>query len=247
MKNIIISGICGKMGKYVYKSAKEQNLNVVCGVDKTTDDEIICPVYSSFDPIGQNTDVVIDFSSPSNLVGLLDFCVKAKTPLVICTTGYSPEEEKEISKAAEIIPILKMSNTALGVSLFIKTVTEIAEKLPDYDIEILETHHNEKKDSPSGTAKKIIDSLLKVRQNADIVYGRKGFGVRRGGEIGVHSVRGGSVTGEHTIFFFGKNDYISITHTALDKKLFSDGAIEAARFITKKPKGLYNETDIFGF
>lgn len=247
MHNIIISGINGKTGKYVYRSAKEQCLNVVCGVDKAKSEEPDCPVYSSFDLITQTADVVIDFSSPSNLFGLLDYCVSTKTPLVICTTGYSPEEEKEISDAAESIPILKISNTSLGVSLFIKTITDLAAKLPDYDIEIIEKHHNEKKDSPSGTAKKIIESLIRVKKNADIVYGRKGNNVRINGEIGVHSVRGGSVTGEHTVYFFGKNDYISITHSALDKKLFSDGAIEAARFISTKSNGLYNEKDLFGF
>lgn len=247
MKNIIISGINGKMGNYVYLSAKEQNLNVVCGVDKIKSEKINCPVYSSFEEITQTADVVIDFSSPSNLSGLLDYCTKTKTPLVVCTTGYSPEDENEISNAASAIPILKTANTSLGVSLFIKNVADTAAKLPDYDIEIVEKHHKTKKDSPSGTAKRIINSLLKIRQNADIVYGRKGENACANGEIGVHSVRGGSVVGEHTVYFFGRHDYISITHSALDKKLFSDGAIEAARFITTKTKGLYSEKDLFGF
>lgn len=247
MKNIIISGINGKTGKYVYRSAQEQNINVLCGVDKTKSQDIYCPVYSSFETVSQKADVVIDFSSPSNLFALLEYCISTKTPLVICTTGYSSDEETEILNAATTIPILKMSNTSHGVYLFIKTVSDLAENLTDYDIEIIEKHHNEKKDSPSGTAKKIIDTLLQTRKKAAIIYGRKGKCKRSNEEIGVHSVRGGTIVGEHTVYFFGKNDYISITHSALDKKLFADGAIKAARFITAKEKGFYNEKDLFGF
>lgn len=234
------------MGKLVYRSAKEENINIICGIDKTKSENAVCPVYSSFDNVMQRADVVVDFSSPSNLFGLLDYCVSAKTPLVICTTGYSPDEEKEILHASETIPILKTANTSLGVSLFIKIVSDISAKLPDYDIEIIEKHHNEKKDSPSGTAKRIIDSLVETRENSSVVYGRNGSNARKSGEIGVHSVRGGSVVGEHTVYFFGKNDFISITHSALDKKLFADGAIKAARFITTKTHGLYSEKDLFG-
>ncbi len=234
------------MGKFVYSSAKEQNINVLCGVDKTKSEDVFCPVYSSFDNVTKTADAVIDFSSPSNLFCLLDYCVFTKTPLVICTTGYSSNEEEEIVSAAETIPILKTANTSLGVSLFIRMVTDIAAKLPDYDIEIIEKHHNKKKDSPSGTAKIIIDSLIQTRKNSSAVYGRKGNNIRSYGEIGVHSIRGGSVVGEHTVYFFGKNDFLSITHSALDKKIFADGAIEAARFITTKTKGLYSEKDLFG-
>ena len=138
MKSIIISGICGKTGANVYESAKEAGLNVACGIDREYYGNFDCPVYQSFADVNEYADVVVDFSSPSNLTGLLQYCVENKTPAVIATTGYSAEEEIKIAEAASIIPILKTSNLSLGVNFFAKIVGETAEVLDEYDVEIIE-------------------------------------------------------------------------------------------------------------
>ena len=159
MKSIIISGICGKTGANVYESAKEAGLNVACGIDREYYGNFDCPVYQSFADVNEYADVVVDFSSPSNLTGLLQYCVENKTPAVIATTGYSAEEEIKIAEAASIIPILKTSNLSLGVNFFVNIVGETAEVLDEYDVEIIERHHRYKKDAPSGTTKMIVEAI----------------------------------------------------------------------------------------
>ena len=247
MKSIIISGICGKTGANVYESAKEAGLNVACGIDREYYGNFDCPVYQSFADVNEYADVVVDFSSPSNLTGLLQYCVENKTPAVIATTGYSAEEEIKIAEAASIIPILKASNLSLGVNFFAKIVGETAEVLDEYDVEIIERHHRYKKDAPSGTTKMIVEAIKKSRAISLLSYGRKGEKPRKDGEIGIHSVRGGSVVGEHEVCFYGKYDEIRLIHSAQNKKLFSDGAIKAALFIAEQQPGFYTEKDLYNF
>lgn len=244
MRNIIISGINGSMGQYVYEAADEEGLNVICGVDKKQNSNALCPVYKSFDNVKDKADAVIDFSSPSMLGDLLSFCITNRTPLVIATTGFSEEDEKIIAESSETIPVFKTSNTSLAVNVLIGVAKEISERLSDYDIEIIERHHRLKKDSPSGTAETILNELKKTKNNCSVVYGRRGFTPRKENEIGVHSVRGGSVAGEHEICFYGDYDSIKITHTAQNKKIFAKGAIDAAKFIADKKCGLYGMKDL---
>ena len=245
MKSIIISGICGKTGANVYESAKEAGLNIVCGIDKECYGNFDCPVYQSFADVNEYADVVVDFSSPSNLTGLLRYCVENKTPVVIATTGYSAEEEIKIAEAANFIPIMKTSNLSLGVNFFIKIVSETSRVLDEYDVEIIERHHKYKKDAPSGTTKMIVEAIKKSREISQLSYGRKGERIRKEGEIGIHSVRGGSVVGEHEVCFYGKYDEIRLVHSKKNKKLFSNGAIKAALFIAEQQHGFYTEKDLY--
>lgn len=245
MKSIVISGICGKTGANVYESAKEAGLNVACGIDKEYRGNFDCPVYRSFADVNEYADVVVDFSSPSNLTALLRYCVENKTPAVIATTGYSADDEIKITEAAKLIPIMKTSNLSLGVNFFIKTVGETAKILGEYDVEIIERHHKFKKDAPSGTAKMIVEAIRKSREIPLLSYGRKGEKTRKDGEIGIHSVRGGSVVGEHEVCFYGKYDEIRLVHSAQNKKLFSDGAIKAALFIAEQRPGFYTEKNLY--
>lgn len=244
MKNIIISGINGKMGQCVYAAAADEGLSVICGVDKKTSANTICPVYSSFKDVKEKADVVIDFSSPTILDELLSFCLKTKTALVIATTGLSGNDEQKIIEASKEIPVFKTSNTSLAMNVLIYAAEQIAEKLTDYDIEIIERHHRLKKDSPSGTAETIINELKKTRENYSVVYGRHSLSPRKANEIGVHSVRGGGVAGEHEVCFYGDYDTLKIVHTAQDKRLFAKGAVEAAKFIVNKNAGLYGMKDL---
>ena len=248
MLNAIINGISGKMGTSVYERAKESGVNVACGVDKLKRGFFDCPVYSSFDEVKEYADGVIDFSSPTALDELLRFCVSNSMPLVLATTGFSEEDDEKISEAAKLIPIFKCSNTSKSVYLFLKILGEVAEKLSDYDAEIIERHHNLKKDAPSGTSLSAYNAIEKARSDkgviSEAVFGRKGLSKRKKGDVGIHSVRGGSLVGEHEATFYSQYDSISITHTAYSKVLFADGAIDAFRFIIAKEKGLYSMDDL---
>ena len=238
--NIIISGVSGKMGGYVYEAAKKESLNIVCGIDKRISGSFDCPVYKHFDEIKEFADVIIDFSSPGNLLPMLDYAVETSTPLVICTTGYSKEQEDEIIIRSKEIPIFKASNTSTGVWVFIEACKILSEKLADYDVEIVEYHHDKKTDAPSGTSYSILNAIKETKKNCLPVFGRKGLGKRRKNEIGVHSVRGGGIVGEHEVFFIGENECVSIKHTGFSKALFADGALKAAKFIIDKKAGLYD-------
>lgn len=248
MLNAIINGISGKMGTSVYERAKDSDINVTCGVDKFKRGSFDCPIYSSFDEVKEYADGVIDFSSPSALDGLLRFCVSNSIPLVLATTGFSEEQDVKISEAAKKIPIFKCSNTSKSVHLFLKILGEVAEKLSDYDAEIIERHHNLKKDAPSGTALSAYTTIEQARSKAGVlskaIFGRKGLSKRKKGDVGIHSVRGGSLIGEHETTFYSQYDSISITHTAYSKVLFADGAIDAFRFTVTKEKGLYSMDDL---
>ena len=245
MLNIIISGINGKMGNFVYDSAIKHGHAVVCGVDEITLGRTECPVYKSFDEVKHFADAIIDFSSPTSLNGLLKYAKANKIPLVIGTTDYNQNQEKEILTASECIPIFKSANTSLGVNLILKLCSLATKWLNGFDIEIVDKHHKYKKDSPSGTANLILNAIKKqLEYTPSPVYGRNGKTPRQTNEIGVHSVRGGTVVGEHSVFFFGENESVTITHTAYSKELFADGAIKATEFIANKKSGLYDMNDI---
>ncbi|MBQ3219270.1 MAG: 4-hydroxy-tetrahydrodipicolinate reductase [Clostridia bacterium] len=245
MLKIIISGINGKIGSFVYDSAVKNSHQVVSGIDKNISGAVDCPVYSSFYEVKEHSDVIIDFSSPQLLNDLLDYAKTNKTPLVIGTTGYSQEQENQIIKASKSIPIFKSANTSLGINLILKLSKILASALNGFDIEILDKHHKYKKDSPSGTAKMIYSAINETLKNKTTpICGRHGNGKRKESEIGIHSLRGGTVVGEHSVFFFGENETITLTHTANSKQLFAFGAIRAAEFIYKNKVGLYNMDDL---
>lgn len=229
---IIIHGT-GAMGNVVKTLVSEdENLKVTGFADELTD---------------ETGDVIIDFSHFSRLDTLLDFASSKKIPLVIATTGYSDEIYGKIVETSKNIPILLSSNMSLGVNLMQDILEKIVPILyGNYDIELIEKHHNKKVDSPSGTAKTILDVIEKgCNEKMERVYGREGIKKREKNEIGVHVVRGGTIVGEHSVMFCGNDEIIEIKHTALSKRIFGMGALQASKFLINQKAGLYGMKDIF--
>lgn len=197
--------------------------------------------------INEKIDVVIDFSHFSKLNDLLDRCAERNYPLVIATTGYSGETLEKIVETSKKIPILLSSNTSLGINAINSILEKLVPRLEEnFDIEIIEKHHNKKIDSPSGTAITLLETIQNsLHEKYDVVYGREGMAKREKKEIGVHAVRGGTIVGEHTIIFAGEDEIIEISHKALSKKIFAVGALKCADFIIGKQPRLYTMKDIF--
>ena len=197
--------------------------------------------------INEKIDVVIDFSHFSKLNDLLDRCAERNYPLVIATTGYSGETLEKIVETSKKIPILLSSNTSLGINAINSILEKLVPRLEEnFDIEIIEKHHNKKIDSPSGTAITLLETIQNsLHEKYDVVYGREGMSKREKKEIGVHAVRGGTIVGEHTIIFAGEDEIIEISHKALSKKIFAVGALKCADFIIGKQPRLYTMKDIF--
>ncbi|MDP0487913.1 MAG: 4-hydroxy-tetrahydrodipicolinate reductase [Fusobacterium sp. JB021] len=230
--DIIIHGT-GAMGKVVSDLLKEEeNLNVSGFADELTNEK---------------GDVIIDFSHFSRLNSLLEYARENKIPLVVATTGYDDNTLNKLKDFSKEIPILLSSNMSLGVNLMQDVLKKIVPILYDkYDIEVIEKHHNKKVDSPSGTAKTILEVIEEgCKEKMKEQYGREGIKKREENEIGVHVVRGGTIVGEHSVLFCGNDEIIEIKHTAMSKKIFAEGAITAAKFLSDKPAGLYSMKDIF--
>lgn len=247
MINILICGIGGKMGGEIAEILKnDDNTDIVCGVDLKTSDNVNVPVYTSFDEVKEKTDVIIDFSSPSVLKDELNWAVKQRCPVVLATTGYTYDDLQLIERAAKKTAVFKTANFSMGINLIAKLARRAAEILGnDFDIEIIEKHHNNKKDAPSGTAIMLADAVNAAYDGGkEYLYGRKGITGKRGKEIGFHSVRGGTITGEHEILFAGDDEIITISHAAASRKVFATGAIKAAKWLVGKPAGLYNMNDL---
>ena len=242
MINVLICGIGGKMGAALYGLLRDGNARAVCGVDLHAPENVSIPVYPSFNEVKEKVDVIIDFSSPAVLKGELDWAVKNGVPVVLGSTGFSDSDLQLIEKSAKSIAIFKTANFSLGVNLLMKLVRQSAEVLGEgFDIEIIEKHHNQKVDAPSGTALMLAESANVG--NSNYVYGREGA-CRRGSEIGIHAVRGGTIVGEHDVMFAGEDKIITLSHSARSKKVFAAGAIKAALFLAGKPAGKYNMQDI---
>lgn len=228
---VIIHGT-GVMGSVVKECAKNQGIEVTGFVDELSTEK---------------GDVIVDFSHYSRLDTLLDYAVDRGLPLVIATTGYSDEILKKIENSSKKIPILLSSNMSLGINLLQDILEKITPILyPNYDIELIEKHHNKKIDSPSGTAKTLLEVIKKnIDEVIEEKYGRVGMEKREKNEIGVHSLRGGTIVGEHSVLFCGNDEIIELKHTALSKKIFAEGALQGAKFIVGKEFGLYSMKDIF--
>lgn len=243
-KKVILCGCNGHMGRVVSLAVSERNdCKIVAGVDLSNEFTNSFPVFQTPLEIEMDADVIIDFSHPSLLSSLLAFAVEKKIPAVLCSTGYSEVQREEIEKAAAVIPVFSSGNMSLGVNLLIELAKRAAVVLgKSFDIEIIEKHHNRKLDAPSGTALMIADGLSQVRDGeTDYTYDRHSRRMKRQqNEIGIHSVRGGSIVGEHEILFAGPQETISITHTAQSREIFALGAINAALYLTRQPAGLYD-------
>lgn len=249
MLKIVISGCNGAMGRTLNEVIADlENVEIVAGIDRNVDAyKNTYPVYDNPSNIKEDCDVLIDFSNPNNLNGLLEYGVKNNVSLVIATTGLSEEQEKSIEEAAKNISIFKSSNTSLGVNVLINLVKQAANVLSEsFDIEIIEKHHNKKVDAPSGTAFMIANAINEELDNQmEYNYGRVGTDAKRNEkEIGIHTVRGGTIPGEHTVIFAGMDEIIEVKHTAMSKKVFAQGAVRAAKYVANKENGLYCMDDL---
>jgi len=236
------------MGQVLTKCvADDEELELVAGVSPKHHDVDGFNTYSSFADVKEDSDVVIDFSNPLALDGILEYCLKTKTPVVLATTGYNDEEMEKIHEAAKQIPVFLSFNMSLGVNILLKLVKEAAKNLANFDIEIIEKHHNKKVDSPSGTAVMIANAVKEIREQSEFIYGRHGrTGKRQQNEVGIHAVRGGTIVGEHSAIFAGNDEILEINHSARSKNVFAEGAIAAAKYLVNQEPGFYNMDDMLG-
>jgi 4-hydroxy-tetrahydrodipicolinate reductase len=244
MKKIILSGANGKMGKMVQETAKKRDdCRIVAGIDKKEDLTHDFPIFGSLEKVTEKADVLIDFSHPSLVCSILNFGLFNKLPLVLCTTGLNKEQIQQIIKTSKDIPIFYSQNMSLSVFLMKNLCQKAAFILKnDFDIEIIEKHHKQKIDAPSGTALMLADAIGKAFEgNPNFVFGRHSCNQTRGkNEIGIHAVRAGNISGEHEVIFAGEDEILKITHTAGSRKTFANGAINAAMFLCKMQPGMYN-------
>ncbi len=245
---IVVSGINGKMGKVILSEvAKRKDCVVVGGVDVRESEYNPIPIFKDAGEINVDCDVIIDFSHPSALESLLGYAKSNNKPMVMCTTGYSKDQIEKIKEASKRNPIFFSGNMSLGINLLI----ELSKKAQSvfstgFDVEIVEKHHNQKIDAPSGTALMIADGISSVREdNVRYVYDRHSYRKPRAkNEIGIHSIRGGTIVGEHEVIFAGHDEVFSISHIAQSKEIFAVGSINAAIFLNGKEAGLYDMSDM---
>ena len=247
---IIIAGALGHMGREVAANAKANGVEIAFGID-AAEGTLDFPVYHSFAeaPVEEGT-VIVDFSRPEMLDSLLDYAMTNKIPCVLATTGYSEEQLKKIDEvAAKEIPVFRSYNMSLGVAVLCALATKAAQILGDgYDVEIVEAHHNRKVDAPSGTAVMLYDAIRNEYSEPHTAqYGRSGKDCKRThNEIGMHSLRGGTVVGEHDVYFLGTSERIKLSHSAENRSVFAAGAVRAAIFMADQAPGLYNMSSIVG-
>ena len=250
MIKAILCGASGKMGGFIASCAKaDSELQIVAGVDKINNGEDF-PVFSSFSDITVKADMIIDFSHISLLDDLLEYALKNGIPAVIATTGYSDAQIAKIKEAAQKIPVFFTFNMSIGVNLIASLAKKAAAVLgKGFDVEIVEKHHNQKIDAPSGTAIMLANAVNSVfGDTMNYEYDRHSKRQKRTkNEIGIHSVRGGTIVGEHDVIFAGHDEVITISHTAQSKEVFAAGAVRAARFLYGKAPGLYDMNSIMNF
>ncbi len=250
MIRILLIGCNGRMGQAITLSAKERtDLVIAAGIDIHPTNLNTYPIYADLENVQEQVDVVIDFSHPSGTQKALDWAVANRTPIVMCTTGLSEAQLATLRTASEKTAVLRSANMSLGVNLLIELAQKAAKALyRDFDIEIVEKHHNQKLDAPSGTALAIADAMNEAIAGVNMAYvnGRHGNEAKRTkNEIGIHAVRGGTIPGEHTVLFAGQDELIELTHTALSRSIFAEGALAAARYLAGKGPGFYTMKNLF--
>jgi 4-hydroxy-tetrahydrodipicolinate reductase len=247
MIKVILSGCGGRMGKAV-AAAVGNEVRIVAGVDinAASIDASDFPIYESITEFSDKADVIVDFSHHSALPSLLDYAKATKTPVVVATTGHTDEELALMREAASEVAIFHSGNFSIGINLIINLAKQAARTLgADFDIEIIEKHHNKKLDAPSGTALMIANAVADERDESEYIYDRHSVRkAREPKEIGIHSVRGGSIVGEHEVIFAGANEVVSISHSAASREIFANGALRAAIYLAGKSAGLYSMTDL---
>ncbi len=244
MINIALFGCNGKMGQVISNLLENDNdAKISFGFDVNTEKKSSYPVYDDISKIKEAADVVIDFSHPAMLGNVIKYCSDNSVGAVIATTGLSNEQTEEINELSKKVAVFRSANMSLGINLLINLVKKAASILEDkFDIEIIEKHHNQKIDAPSGTALMIADEISKTLTNdPSYVYDRHSVRKKRTkNEIGLHAVRGGTIVGEHDVIFAGNDEIIEINHKAMSKEIFAVGSIKAAKFIADKKYGMYN-------
>ncbi|MBR1739761.1 MAG: 4-hydroxy-tetrahydrodipicolinate reductase [Ruminococcus sp.] len=248
MTNVVISGACGKMGRVINDVISgRDDCTVIAGIDPIGTEYAGFPVVKEPAGLAAAPDVIIDFSHPSALDKLLDYCLTNGTALVAATTGYDQEQIAKIKKAAEQIPVFFTFNMSLGINLLAELAKKAVKVLGgQYDIEIIEKHHNQKLDAPSGTAIMLADAINgELEEKYNYVYDRHSVRAKRSKtEIGMHSIRGGTIVGEHEILFAGRDEVISLKHEAHSKQVFAVGSVNAAVFLKGRAAGLYDMSDL---
>lgn len=249
MTRAIMHGCNGHMGRVITDICKnDENIEIVAGIDLFDGIENDYPVFKTLDDCDVDADVIIDFCSAKAVDGLLDYCEKTKMPVVLCTTGLSDEQIARVSQVAKTVPVLRSANMSLGINTLMDLLKKATAVFADagFDVEIVEKHHNQKLDAPSGTALALADSINEVLNNEyaykyDRSQERK---KREKKEIGISAVRGGNIVGEHEVIFAGTDEVITFKHTAYSKGVFAKGAVEAAKFTKGKTAGLYDMKDV---
>lgn len=248
MTKVILSGCCGKMGAAVTNAIKDRDdIQIAAGVDVFECDTLPYPVFPAFSEVSCDADVIIDFSNPSALSSILDYAVKNNIPAVLCATGYTAQQNKMIEEASEKVAMFRSGNMSLGINLLSELAKAAAKILGgSFDVEIVEAHHNLKLDAPSGTAIMLEKAVAEGLDYApELVYDRHDRSQKRDKhEIGMHSIRGGTIVGEHEIIFAGNDEIIKLSHTALSKNVFAVGAVNAAVYMKNKEKGMYDMSDV---
>lgn len=250
MVEVILHGCNGRMGQMLSELiSKDEEMKVVAGIEPSGEAKNDYPVYKSFDELKETADVIIDFSTASAIDSLLDYCEKTHTPLVLCSTGLSEAQLDRIERLAKVSAVLVSANMSLGINVLLKLLKNVTKTLygNGFDIEIVEKHHNQKLDAPSGTALALADvmkdELDDISYNLDRSKVRK---KRERNEIGISAVRGGTIVGEHEVIFAGTDEVIEIKHTAYSRAIFAKGAMSAAKFLKGKNAGKYSMSDVIG-
>ena len=249
MIRVMMHGCNGKMGRVISDIiAQDPDIEMVAGIDVWDDGHNAYPVYKSIVDCDVKADCVIDFSSAPAVDKLLEYCLEKKIPCVLCTTGLSEEQIRKVEEASKEIAVLRSANMSLGINLLMKLLKEAAPVLTaaGFDIEIVEKHHRLKLDAPSGTALALADAINEEFDNSyEYVFDRSARReVRPDKEIGISAVRGGTIVGDHDVIFAGRDEVVTFSHTAYSKAVFGKGAVQAAKFLAGKTKGLYNMSDV---
>lgn len=249
MVKVILHGCNGKMGQMLTSMcSQDDEIKIVAGIDASSPGQGAYPIYRDIYNCNIMADVVIDFSSASAVDTLLDYCAEKKFPCVLCTTGLSPEQLEHVREASKKTAVLRSANMTLGINLLLKVLKEAAAALvpAGFDVEIVEKHHNQKVDAPSGTAVALADSINEEMGGIyEYVYDRSSVLQKRDKrELGISAIRGGTIVGDHDVIFAGTDEVITFSHRAYSKGVFAKGAIQAAKYIVGKPAGLYSMSDV---
>ena len=252
MIKVLMHGCNGKMGQMITGLIRDdEQVEIAAGVDAYTGLANDYPVFENVESCDVDVDVAIDFSNAGAVDGLLDYCVEKQVPVVLCTTGLSNEQLKRVSEVSKKVAVLKSANMSMGINLLLKMLKDAAKVLAPagYDIELVERHHNQKVDAPSGTALALADSMNEaLNHEYTYVYDRSQVRKKREQkDMGISAVRGGKIVGDHEVIFAGPDEVIEFRHTAYSRSVFGKGAVEAAKFLAGKEAGMYDMSDVIQF